>query len=299
MVVMNQTGANSPLVSVVIPTFNRSRKLIRAIKSCQTQTYTNIEIIVCDDHSTDNTVQLVENLIKNDSRIVLCHTKKNHKGANAARNEGILNAKGMYLCFLDSDDELTENSIQDRVHVLEQNPQTGMVYGNAICVMANKKTPWKYDDLINVDKEQYLLHELALCITSSIMIRRKPFAVFREFDESSLAWNEDELTVSVGLNYEIRHCHSYVCLIHKSKASITSNNYNKYCGLKNHFKKFEIEIKERTSILNYLLWKVRLVHALVKYKEEDINNLVIKYFLMVGRLKLEQIIYKKYKINFM
>ena len=114
---MNYSRENIPLVSIVIPTFNRGRKIKRAIKSCQNQTYRNIEIIVCDDHSTDETCTIVDSIKDNDSRVILCHTEAGHKGANAARNAGIKIAKGDYFCFLDSDDELTKDSIAVRVKI--------------------------------------------------------------------------------------------------------------------------------------------------------------------------------------
>lgn len=100
-----------PLVSVYIPTHNRLETLKRAIKSIQCQTFENIEILVCDDASTDGTFDYVNDLIKNDKRIR--YFRNEHpSGACAARNMGIFKAKGKFITGLDDDDEFTEDRIE-------------------------------------------------------------------------------------------------------------------------------------------------------------------------------------------
>ena len=88
-------------ISVIIPTYNRGESIIDSINSVLKQTYHNLEIIIIDDGSTDNTEFLISNL--NDDRIKYVKLNKN-KGANFARNEGIKIASGKYITFQDSDD---------------------------------------------------------------------------------------------------------------------------------------------------------------------------------------------------
>jgi glycosyltransferase involved in cell wall biosynthesis len=91
----------SPLVSVVIPTYNHARYLGRALQSVLDQTYKNWEAIVIDNHSTDNTAELIASFA--DQRIT--YLKIHNNGVIAAsRNAGIRAAKGEWLAFLDSDD---------------------------------------------------------------------------------------------------------------------------------------------------------------------------------------------------
>ncbi len=103
---------NNALISVYIPTHNRSEMLKRAVFSVIRQTYKNIEIIICDDGSSDNTEQVVIELqekykniryLKNDTP----------KGACAARNLGIFEAKGEYITGLDDDDEFSDNRLEE------------------------------------------------------------------------------------------------------------------------------------------------------------------------------------------
>ena len=93
----------SPLVSVIIPTFNSAQFIAEAIQSVQKQTYANWEIIVVDDCSTDGTLALISDLITIDNRIQLFQLAVN-SGTGVARNLGLEKAKGKYIAFLDADD---------------------------------------------------------------------------------------------------------------------------------------------------------------------------------------------------
>ena len=98
-----------PLVSVIIPTYNHARYLSRALQSISDQTFTNWEIIIVDNHSTDNTNKVISNFMcKN-----LTHLKINNNGVIAkSRNAGIEVARGIWVAFLDSDDWWTSNKLQ-------------------------------------------------------------------------------------------------------------------------------------------------------------------------------------------
>lgn len=100
--------------SIILPTFNRAKFIPRAIESVLGQTYSNWELIIVDDGSTDNTKEIVERY--SDPRIIYIYQSNQERGA--ARNTGIKNASGDFICFMDSDEyidnnrlELLENSI--------------------------------------------------------------------------------------------------------------------------------------------------------------------------------------------
>lgn len=278
---MTIANLEEPLVSVVIPTYNRGRMVVRAIKSCQNQTYRNIEIIVCNDHSTDDTVEIIKNMMKDDSRIVLCDSDEGHKGANAARNAGIRIANGKYFCFLDSDDVLTENSIGTRVAVFEKDSELGMVYGNSIIQIANKYFPAKHVDVSNdINKaRKYLFTELSLCSQVSMMIRLKPYRAIGVLNENQKGWTDDGVAIEVGTNYKVAHCHEYVCIIRKTKMSITSNKSNLSQGLEFLIDKYKNDIISTVSYGRYLLWIARLWYLKMLALEYKSENLWIKYFL--------------------
>jgi len=111
------------LVSVIIPTYNRASFLKRAIESVLAQTYEAIEIIVVDDGSTDDTHTLVASY--GDKVLFI---RQNHEGASAARNRGLLLARGEFIAFLDSDDYWAKEKLAEQLTALEQHPEAAVCY---------------------------------------------------------------------------------------------------------------------------------------------------------------------------
>lgn len=107
-----------PLVSIVIPCYNRERYIEDALNSALAQTYENIEIIVVDDGSTDNSVAV---LSKYEDKITLIQQK--NKGVSAARNEGLRAVSGEYVIFLDSDDWLSTDLVAHHVEAANKWPE--------------------------------------------------------------------------------------------------------------------------------------------------------------------------------
>ncbi|MGR4846234.1 glycosyltransferase family 2 protein [Rhizobium sp. LARHSG275] len=107
-----------PLVSVVIPAFNASRYIERTLRSAGRQTYRNLEIIVVNDGSTDDTAKMVEQVALEDSRIRLLSTA--NRGVAAARNTGIQASSGRFLAFLDADDLWHQTKIEKQVNALNR-----------------------------------------------------------------------------------------------------------------------------------------------------------------------------------
>ena len=97
-----------PKISIFIPIYNRENYINKCIKSLQTQTFKDIEIIAVNDYSNDNTLNILTNLAKKDSRIRIVNNDKNH-GLLYSRAMGILNSSGEYLMNLDSDDEINDD----------------------------------------------------------------------------------------------------------------------------------------------------------------------------------------------
>src|SRR5437016_3274681 len=114
------------LVSVIIPTFNRAYCLGRALDSALCQTHHNLEIIVVDDGSTDNTRNLISEYSNRDARL-RCLYQEN-RGVSAARNRGLGAAQGDYVAFLDSDDVWKPWKLELQVACLKAVPHVGMIW---------------------------------------------------------------------------------------------------------------------------------------------------------------------------
>jgi glycosyltransferase involved in cell wall biosynthesis len=112
-----------PLVSVIIPTFNRADLITDTIDSLKKQSYPNWEAIVIDDNSTDDTLEVLQSIASHDKRITITVKAPTIiKGAASSRNIGMDKANGDFILFLDSDDVLAEFTLERRVKVLLNNP---------------------------------------------------------------------------------------------------------------------------------------------------------------------------------
>ena len=126
-------------ISIIIPSYNRKKQLKKAIDSCLSQSEKNIEIIVVDDGSTDNTDQMVNSF--NDKRIK--YYKRDNHGIGASRNFGIDNAIGEYITFVDSDDYLDENFIKN-MYEKAKNEKLDILVCDYINFYKNNKTEEKH-----------------------------------------------------------------------------------------------------------------------------------------------------------
>lgn len=106
------------LVSVIIPVYNVEKYLDRCVKSVINQTYTNLEIILVDDGSTDNSGVLCNEFLQKDDRIIVIHQE--NKGASAARNTGIQACTGKWIAFIDSDDFIHKEYIETLYHICKK-----------------------------------------------------------------------------------------------------------------------------------------------------------------------------------
>ena len=108
------------LVSIIMPSYNCGKFVEETIRSIQSQTYQNWEIIFMDDCSTDDTVRLVSDLREKDSRIKLFQNNYN-SGAAVSRNNALREAKGRWIAFLDSDDQWMPDKLEEQVRFMEEN----------------------------------------------------------------------------------------------------------------------------------------------------------------------------------
>lgn len=146
-----------PAISVVIPAYNCADYLSAAIQSALDQTYPNIEVVVVNDDSPDNTDEVVQPFL---DRIV--YIKQKNKGLSGARNAGFKACKGQYVCFLDADDLLLREKFERQLAVFEREPDLGIVISGYINVTEDGYTEigrveknWQRDAL-----EKLLNHEV-------------------------------------------------------------------------------------------------------------------------------------------
>lgn len=115
------------LVSIVIPVYNVGNKIKKSVQAVLNQTYNNIEIILVDDGSKDNSYKICMELKMNDKRIKVVHT--DNQGSGPARNEGIKNASGKFIYFPDADDYIEPNTIECLINAMRNSGADLVVFG--------------------------------------------------------------------------------------------------------------------------------------------------------------------------
>ena len=190
---MMKQFTDRPLISVVIPTYNRNELIRETINSVLAQTYTNIEIIIVDDCSTDNTKAVINNI--GDPRIrYICHAT--NLGGAAARNTGIDAAKGEYIAFLDSDDAWVHNKLEIQIAHIQQfrDPQKIVSYTRLFHSLSGitKDTYNAFDEKFFLPKRKkhsketvsdYLFCHDGIVQTSTLMLHRS-LAASTRFQDS-------------------------------------------------------------------------------------------------------------------
>lgn len=129
---------HKPLVSVIMPTYNSARFVAESIRSIQAQTLADWELLITDDCSTDNTVEIVEMFVRNDSRIKLFRLEKN-SGGGVTRNKSISEAQGRYIALCDSDDRWMPDKLAKQIAFMEEK-QCALSYSSYMTCDENGKT---------------------------------------------------------------------------------------------------------------------------------------------------------------
>ena len=187
---------------MVIPTYNRANYILEALESVFVQSYPAFEIIVVDDGSSDGTRELLEPLAKQGK---LRYVRQGKTGVSAARNRGVLEAKGQLIAFLDSDDLFVPTKLEQQIALFEHDPNLGFVHCG-FSKFDEQGRDLGYRDISAYEGWIYpwMLNEWATLMAMPCMLVRK--AVFEEvggFDEA-MTWAEDlDLWRRIGQRYRV------------------------------------------------------------------------------------------------
>ena len=157
------------LCSIIMPAYNSEKYISEAIESVLKQTYTNWELLIVNDCSTDNTEEIIKSYQQRKTKIKLINQKENQGAANA-RNTGIQNAKGKYIAFLDADDIWREEKLQKQIQIL-QNSNADITYTAYLMIDETGKTI-KKRSVKETLKLKDLLKENSI-IFSSVVCKRE------------------------------------------------------------------------------------------------------------------------------
>ncbi len=188
-----------PKVTVIIPTYNRLPMLKEAVDSVLAQDFEDMELIVVDDGSTDGTA---EEMNRYGGRVKLIRHSLN-RGVSAARNKGIVHARGRYIAFLDSDDLWVKGKLKIQVAFLDDNPHYPICYTDEIWIRRGKRV----NPMLKHAKYSGWIFEkcLPLCIISpsSVMMKRTLFSKVGLFDEALPVCEDYDFWLRVSARFPI------------------------------------------------------------------------------------------------
>ena len=188
-------------VSVIIPVYNASRFIRQTIESVLSQTYKNLELIIVDDGSTDDSPEIIKSF--KDSRIVFIRQK--NKGVSAARNTAVAASSGKFIALLDHDDIWFPEKLEKQIPLFEKNPETGLVYSDIGYIDADgKQVSWMLKQF--EPHRGYVLKELFLndfipCLTA--VFRRDVLKKTGLFNEKYRFAEEYDLFLRIARYYQV------------------------------------------------------------------------------------------------
>lgn len=260
MIINHQQKTQFPLVSVIVGTYNSSRFVIETLESIKAQTYVNIELIISDDCSADNTVALCENwLNENDNRFLGSKilTSENNSGIPANCNRGVKAARGDWVKLIAGDDFISNKYLMECMNDCINDEQTGIIYTNSVYVDEHsceitRAATINYSSGFVFDKIFFLLFWPK---SSSLIFRKKAVEEVGYFDES--IWVEDYLMVmKVVKKYKMCHVNSFLSYQRNHEKNIGGASirlYQAHLQAIEHFKDYPGYNKRRQQIYIELL----------------------------------------------
>lgn len=219
-----------PKVSVIIPTYNTAKYINFAIESVLNQTYTDYEIIVVDDGSTDNTKEVLKRYWGK-----IRYFYQQNQGVSYARNLAINHAKGRYIALLDSDDEWLPDRLSEGVSILDNRKEVGLVHSDYTVITEdgnilqqyniNNKKNLKY---VSGDISKYILFRKAHINCLTVIFRKSCIESVGNFDInlSKLGAEDRDLWYRISRVYKIYYINKSLALCRARPNSMSSNTKN-------------------------------------------------------------------------
>lgn len=244
------TTAAAPLVSVVIPTFQRARLAERAVESALGQSYANIEVVVVDDGSTDGTADRLEKFRASGVRVL---RNPENSGAAAARNHGIANSRGEFVAFLDSDDVWEAGKLEAQIARFLGGPAAlGVVYGGRRTLLPDgTATETRAKLRGDIFERLRLRNPIALC---TVVVRRSVLRDVGLFDTTLPACEDWDLLLRIA---QKRHTFDFtddLSLVVDATASGRVSDRRRAVFLANHiiFRRFNRPRPTREALAAHL-----------------------------------------------
>ncbi len=209
---------DSPLISIVVPTYERSKYLRGAIETAVEQTYENIEVIVVDDGSTE---EYAEAIVSEFSENVDYIRHDENQGLSAARNTGVRESKGEYIAFLDDDDRWHKSKLDRQLSALSTNQEAGLVTCLVAAITPQGEVVHCERTAPSGDCSKAILVSNYIGTPSRVLVRRDVFDEVGGFDESLPTKQDWDFYIRLCQNWHVVAVKDHLCLrtIHESMSN--------------------------------------------------------------------------------
>jgi len=321
---------SSPLVTIAIPSYNHAKYIAETIQSALDQSFQDFEILIVDDASTDNSVEIIKSF--KDSRITLIVSKEN-QGVCITSNICIANAKGKYIALIASDDVMHKSKLEKQVKFLENNEDCGAVFSGIEVIdedgKINQKKTRKYTKIFekeNRDRFQwlkYFFHQGNCLAATSLLAKTSALKTIGEFDPRITQAHDFDLWTKLCLaGYELHIIHEKLLKYREreNNNNLSSNtsavrtrlifdnekilgNFLKINSLSNFIKIFpeyknlsfdHPSPREESIILHYLIFQEACKNKGL-YHIQFATNLIYN---LLGKEDAKEILYQRFGFNF-
>jgi glycosyltransferase involved in cell wall biosynthesis len=248
------------LVSVIITAYNCELYIKEAIQSVLNQTYQNVQIIVVDDGSSDDTVKIAENALKDKNEELKLIITKINGGEASARNHGLEFVKGYYVALLDGDDIMRPERISVSVSSLENNAEYSMVYGKfSFLIESDHISKWnKWQSVGNngsgdIFVKQFINNQINL---NTVLLKKECFDKVGIFDETVNLASDSDMWIRVSAEYKVLYLDYCMAYYRLHSFNTTLNRIeclqHRYNSLKKIFYKYKEKLKKEHLAINII-----------------------------------------------
>jgi len=254
-----EEGDGGPHVSVVVPTYNRAGLLRPAIKSVLAQTFTDYELIVVDDGSTDDTEEILREFSDRRMRVVRSDV---NQGAPQARNRGIEAARGEWVAFLDSDDEWLPQRLEVQMDLLARQSPGQAAVGYCLCQVhecLTGKVSQPQETLAEGDVFEHLLRDRRPKTTSAFIVRRDALLDVGGFDEDLGSGEDIDLLLRLSQRgYRFSACNEVLVVWHwHPLARLSKAPAPVVHGFELFRRRWGPLMRQRIGLSEYCWWQLR------------------------------------------
>lgn len=264
------------MISVVIPVFNRTHLLARTIESVLRQSYQNFEILIVDDHSTEDILSVIQ-------KYKVSYLQSVGKGVSAARNTGVRHAKGDWIAFLDSDDEWAPDKLKKQIHYLQQNNHLRFAHTDEIWMRNGNVFPQKAKHKKSGGHLFERCTEQCVISASTVLARKDFLLEMNLFDEDFVVCEDFDLWLRIAAQEEIGFLDQALTIKHGGHPEQLSRQYHsmdlwRVRALAKHVNRTDLTTEQKEALFSHLRIKAFiLLKGLQKYPNDILKSEIENY----------------------